>query len=53
MFPRWCLGLTIGASLLAAPPTSVRTQAWVLALDAKGAMVGDLKVGELQVKVDG
>ena len=53
MFSRWCLGLTLGASLLAAPPTSVRTQAWVLALDMKGAMVGDLKVGELQVKVAG
>ncbi len=53
MFSRWCLGLTLGASLLAAPPTSVRTEAWVLALDAKGGMVGDLKAGELQVKVDG
>ena len=53
MFLRGCIGMILGASLLAAPPTSVRTQAWALALDGKGAMVGDLKVGELQVKVDG
>lgn len=53
MFHRWCIGLIIGAGLLAAPPSSPRTQAWVLAVDARGGMVGDLKADEFRVKVDG
>ncbi len=53
MFLRLGIGLTLGISLLAAPPVVTRTQAWVLALDGKGALVGDLKPSEIQVKVDG
>lgn len=53
MFHRWCMGFILGAGLVAAPPTAPRNQAWMLALDARGGMVGDLKQGEVQVKVDG
>lgn len=53
MFHRWCIGLILGAGLVAAPPAPVRTQAWVLALDGQGGMVGDLKPGDLEVKVGG
>ncbi len=53
MFHRWCLGLTFGAALVAGQPAPVRTQAWVLALDSRGGMVGDLNPEELQVRVDG
>jgi hypothetical protein len=31
----------------------MRTQAWVLALDDRGGLVGDLKADEIRVKVDG
>jgi len=51
MFHRWSIGLTLSLGLMAGAPT--RTQAWVLALDGKGAVVGDLKANEFQVKVDG
>lgn len=50
---RRCIGLILGVTLMAGQPTSVRTQAWVLALDARGGVVGDLKPEELQIKVDG
>jgi len=53
IFHRWCIGFTLGLGLLAGPPTSARTQAWVLALDGRGAMVGDLRPDEFQVKVEG
>jgi len=53
MCHRWCLGLILGTALVAAPPSQPRNQAWVLALDGRGAVVGDLKPEELQVKVDG
>jgi hypothetical protein len=53
MFHRWCIGLLIGMGLVAAPPSQLRTQAWVLALDGRGGMVGDLKPDEFRVKVDG
>ncbi len=53
MFLRRFIGMVLGASLLAAPPIPARTQAWVLALDGKGALVGDLKSSEVQVKVNG
>jgi hypothetical protein len=51
MFHRWCIGLILGTGLIAGQPA--RTQAWVLALDGRGGVVGDLKPGEFQVKVDG
>ena len=53
MFHRWCIGLIIGMGLMAGQPSQPRTQAFVLALDGRGAVVGDLKPEELQVKVDG
>ncbi|MDP1830715.1 MAG: hypothetical protein Q8K67_01560 [Geothrix sp.] len=53
MFHRWCIGLIVGAGLMAGQPSQPRTQAWVLALDGRGGMVGDLKAEEIQVKVDG
>lgn len=53
MFHRWCIGLMIGTGLVAAPPSQLRTQAWVLALDARGGVVGDLKPDEFRVKADG
>ena len=53
MFHRWCIGLIIGAGLVAGQPSQSRTQAWVLALDGRGALVGDLKSEEIRVKVDG
>lgn len=53
MFHRWCIGLILGVGLVAGQPSQPRTQAWVLALDGRGGMVGDLKPGEFQVKVDG
>ncbi|MCE1203618.1 MAG: hypothetical protein LWW79_03320 [Holophagaceae bacterium] len=53
MFYRRCFGLILGMSLLAGQPGQPRNEAWVLALDARGAMVGDLKPEEFRVKVDG
>jgi hypothetical protein len=53
MFQRWCFGLILGTALVAAPPAQPRTQAWVLALDGRGGVVGDLKPDEFRVKVDG
>jgi len=53
MFQRHCFGLILGMSLLAGQPTQPRNQAWVLALDGRGAVVGDLKAEEFRVKVDG
>jgi len=53
MFHRRCFGLILGMSLLAGQPTQPRNQAWVLALDGRGAMVGDLKPEEFRVKLDG
>jgi len=53
MNQRWYIGILFGASLFAGQPMPPRNQAWILALDAKGGMVGDLKPGELQVKVEG
>ena len=58
MFQRHCIGMILGASLLAAQPApgakvQTRTQAWVLALDERGGLVGDLKPEEIQVKVAG
>lgn len=53
MLFRWCMGWTLALSLVAGQPGQVRTQAWVLALDERGGMVGDLKPAELQVKVEG
>jgi hypothetical protein len=53
MLHRWCIGLTLGASLVAGQPSSPRTQAWVLALDGRGGLVGELKPEEFKVKVDG
>lgn len=53
MMSRWCLGMTLGVSLLAAPPAVTRAQAWVLALDERGGVVPDLKPSEFQVKADG
>lgn len=53
MFKRWCIGLVLGAALMAAPPVSTRSQAWVLALDERGGLVGDLRPDELEVKVGG
>ncbi|WP_257309043.1 hypothetical protein [Geothrix fuzhouensis] len=53
MFHRWCIGLTLGVALAAGQPASPRTQAWVLALDERGALVSDLTAGEFKVQVDG
>ncbi len=54
MFPRWCIGLTLSvAGLVASEPLPGPNQAWVLALDGRGSMVGDLKPEEFQVKVAG
>lgn len=53
MTPRWCIGLILGAALFAGQPSSPRTQAWVLALDERGGLVGDLKAEDLKVRVDG
>jgi len=53
MFHRWCIGLFLGASLVAGQPSQARTQAWVLVMDGRGAVVGDLKADEFRVKVDG
>ncbi|HCZ32542.1 MAG TPA: hypothetical protein DHV93_03195 [Holophagaceae bacterium] len=53
MFHRWCIGLILGAGLAAGQPSPARTQAWVLALDARGGLVGDLKPAELTVKAGG
>lgn len=52
MFHRWCIGLTLGIALAAGQPTP-RTQAWVLALDERGGLVGDLRAEEFKVQVDG
>lgn len=52
MFHRWCIGLTLGITLAAGQPTP-RTQAWVLALDERGGLVGDLRAEEFKVQVDG
>ena len=53
MLFRWCIGWTLALSLAAGQPAPVRTQAWVLALDDRGGLVGDLKADEFQVKVEG
>jgi hypothetical protein len=53
MIQRWCLGMILATGLLAAPPAQPRSQAWVLALDGRGGVVGDLKPEEFQVKVEG
>lgn len=53
MIHRWCIGLILGTGLIAGQPTSARNQAWVLALDGRGGMVGDLKPEEIRVKVEG
>lgn len=53
MFQRWCIGLILGAGLMAGQPSQPRTQAWVLVLDGRGGVVGDLKPEEFQVKVEG
>ncbi|WP_243315652.1 hypothetical protein [Geothrix paludis] len=53
MFHRWCLGLTLGAALVAGQPVPARTQAWVLALDERGGVVTDLKAEDFKVRVDG
>ncbi len=53
MFHRWCIGLILGSSLMAGQPSQPRTQAWVLALDGRGGMVGDLKPDEIRVMIDG
>lgn len=53
MFHRWCLGLTLGAALVAGQPVPARTQAWVLALDERGGVVADLKAEDFKVRVDG
>ena len=53
MFHRCCFGMILGMSLLAGQPSQPRNQAWVLALDGRGAMVGDLKAEEFRVKVAG
>jgi hypothetical protein len=53
MIHRWYIGLILGMALVAGPPSQLRTQAWVLALDGRGGMVGDLKPEEFRVKVDG
>lgn len=53
MFHRRCFGLILGMSLLAGQPSQPRNQAWVLALEGRGNMVGDLKPEEFRVKVEG
>jgi hypothetical protein len=53
MSHRWCTALILGTGLIAGQPSQPRNQAWVLALDGRGAMVGDLKPEEIRVKVDG
>lgn len=53
MSHRWFIGIFLGLGLLAGPPAQGQQQAWVLALDGRGGMVGDLKPDELQVKVEG
>jgi hypothetical protein len=57
MSRRQCIGLILGAVLgvvlAAGEPAAVRTQAWVLALDDRGGVVGDLKPEEVRVSVDG
>lgn len=52
MLHRWFIGLTLGVALAAGQPAP-RTQAWVLALDDRGGLVGDLKADEFKVRVDG
>ena len=47
------LGSILSIGLLAAAPPEPGTRAWVLVLDQRGAVVGDLKPEEFQVKVDG
>jgi hypothetical protein len=54
MSHRWCFGLALCAALTAGQPAPADTrQAWVLALDATGGVVNDLKPEEFQIKVDG
>jgi len=53
MFLRWSIGLILGIALAAGQPIPARTQAWVMALDGRGALVGDLRAEEFKVKVDG
>jgi hypothetical protein len=53
MFHRWCIGVILATGLMAGQPSQPRTQAWVLALDGRGGLVGDLKAEEIRVKVDG
>lgn len=52
MLHRWFIGLALGVVLAAGQPAP-RTQAWVLALDERGGLVGDLKAEEFKVRVDG
>lgn len=53
MFHRWSIGLILGTALVAGQPAPPRTQAWVLALDAQGGLVGDLKPSEVSVRAGG
>ncbi len=53
MIHRWCIGMLIGMGLVAGPPAQPSNQAWVLVLDARGSVVGDLKAEEFRVKVAG
>lgn len=54
MSHRWCFGLALCAALAAGQPAPADTrQAWVLALDATGGVVNDLKPAEFQVKAGG
>jgi hypothetical protein len=45
--------MILGAAFLAAQPVPTRAQAWVLALDSRGAVVGDLKTEEFRVEAGG
>lgn len=53
MFPRWCLGWLLGTAMAAGLPAPIQSGVWILALDNRGGVVGDLKPEELQVRVDG
>ncbi|WP_243301130.1 hypothetical protein [Geothrix oryzisoli] len=53
MIHRWCIGLILGVALAAGQPDPARAQAWVLALDTRGALVGDLRAEDFKVQVDG
>jgi len=53
MVHRWCIGLILGVALAGGQPDQGRAQAWVLALDSRGALVGDLRAEDFKVQVDG